>query len=67
MEKEVPVIGTCRKCDTTESELFEYRAGFWICKAGTCWDEEVERDSGRHIEKNEKLKDYRRLVAGTNI
>lgn len=55
-------IGDCRKCSTQNSELFEYRPGYFICKANGCWDEEVERNSGRHIILNRKLEEYRRAV-----
>ena len=55
-------IGDCRKCFTENSLLYEYRPGYFICKANGCYDEEVERDSGRHILLNKKLEDYRRVV-----
>jgi len=60
-----PTIGICDKCGTEKSYLFEYRSDYWICKANECFQEEVERDSGRHVRKNDKLEDYRKLVAGT--
>lgn len=60
-----PVYGTCDKCGTEYSELFEYRPGYWICRANACWDEETEHDSMRHLELEESLDEYRRLVAGT--
>ena len=57
-----PTIGTCDKCSTENSELHEYRTGVFLCKANECWQEEVERDSGRHIRLNQKLEDYRSIV-----
>lgn len=58
-----PVISTCDKCGTENSEVFEYRRGYWICKINGCFSEEQERDSGRHIIKNRQLEDYRKLIA----
>ena len=55
-------IGECGKCGTEDSELFEYKRGYFIGKACGCWEEELERDSGRHIRLNKKLEDYRRVV-----
>ena len=60
-----PRIDTCFKCGTAYSYLYEYRHGFWICTANACWDEEVERDSRRHVEQHQSVEDYRKLVAGT--
>jgi len=60
-----PTIGNCMKCETENSELFEYKPGWWICKANACWTEEAERDSGEHLIKNKKRQDYDRLIAGT--
>ena len=62
-----PVIGFCSKCNTENSVLYEYRVGYWICRANACWDEEVERDSQRHVEQQRAVEDYRQLVQGTNI
>lgn len=62
-----PVIDTCMKCGTEYSYLFEYRPGYWICRANACWDEDAERESLRHVERQRSLKDYQKLVAGTNI
>jgi len=62
INRDWPRYGVCRKCATENSELFEYRTGFWICKANSCWDEEVERDDGSYLVKQEKLDDYRRIV-----
>ena len=53
----------CAKCGTEYSVLYEYRHGFWICRANACWDEEVERDSRRHVEQHQSVEDYRKLVA----
>lgn len=60
---EFPIYGPCNKCNTENSLLFEYKPGYFICKANECWEEEVERDSGRHIEQERKLDDYRKLVS----
>lgn len=57
-----PIYGTCRKCSTENSLLFQYRPGYFICKANNCWDDECERDSGRHILMNAKLEEYSRIV-----
>ena len=65
MTNDEKIYGDCMKCGTTQSELFEYTAGYWICKAVGCWDEEVERDSGRHEILNEKLEDYKKLCQGS--
>ena len=62
-----PVISTCDKCATENSELFEYRPGYWICTANACWDEEVEHDSERHVEQHRAVETYRQLVQGTNL
>jgi hypothetical protein len=59
---EFPIYGDCGKCGTENSELFEYRPGYFICKANECWAEETERDSGRHILLNAELEEYRRIV-----
>ena len=64
--EEFPKYGDCRKCGTQNSLLYEYRTGYFICKAAGCWDEEKERDSGRHIILNKKLEDYRRVVSRAN-
>ena len=58
-----PVIDTCAKCGTENSEVFEYHRGYFICRSNGCWDEETERDSGRHIIKNRQLEDYKKLIA----
>lgn len=60
--REFAKIGTCQKCGTTNSELFQYRSGFFICRGALCWDEEVERDTGRHLMLNKKLEDYRKII-----
>ena len=65
MRERRPVYGTCMKCNTENSLLYEYDNEYWICKAAGCWEEEVERDSGRHEILEDNLNDYRRLVAGT--
>ena len=59
-----PLMGICEKCGTENSELFEYD-GRYLCKANECLTEELERDSERHILLNEKLENYKKLVAGT--
>lgn len=61
-----PTIGNCYKCNTANSELFQYRTGYFICKANSCWDEECERSSGRHVILNRRLEEYRRLIARAN-
>ncbi len=60
---EFPIYGICYKFNTENSELFEYKPGYFICKANVCWTEEVERDSGRHIRKRWSLDQYRQLIA----
>ena len=62
-----PVRGTCNKCATELSTLFEYRPGYWICRSNGCWDEEEERDSKRHVEQQADVEEYKKLVAGTNV
>ncbi len=60
--RDCPTIGTCDKCGTENSELFEYRTGVFLCRANECWTEETERDSGRHVRLNQKVENYRSIV-----
>lgn len=57
-------VGNCQKCNTY-STLFEYSPNWFIGKGCGCWEEEVERESGRHEVLEEKLNDYRNLVRRT--
>ena len=61
-----PLRGKCQKCQTDVTELFDYN-GRKLCKVNFCYDEEIERDSGKAERDLEKLNEYRRLVAGTKI
>ena len=63
---ETPIYGRCDKCNTDNSELFEYDSR-WLCKANACYSEEVERNSEKQFRDQEKLTDYRKLVQGTKI
>ena len=65
-KKHTPLYGFCDKCNTEFSELFEFEDRH-LCKANACFQEEVERASEKHLLDEEKLNDYRKLVAGTNI
>lgn len=67
MERAWPKIGICQKCNTENSELFEYSNGVFLCKAGECYQEELERDSGRHVILEQKLKNYRKLVNRSGV
>ena len=58
-----PIIGICDKCGTENSELFQYKNGYYICQANECWTEEVERNSGRHIRLNKKLERLRKTLS----
>lgn len=60
-----PVIGICDKCSTENSLLFQY-GNKWLCKANECYQEEVERDSGRHIDLDRKLEEHRKIIARSN-
>ena len=60
-----PTIGTCMKCGTENSELFQHKNGYYICRANECWTEEVERNSGRHIRLNRKLERIRKALSHT--
>lgn len=37
----------------------------WLCHDNLCYEEEVEKDSGKHILDKERLEEYRKMVAGT--
>ena len=56
--------GTCEKCGTKWSELFLY-GDRWLCKSACCFQEEVEKDSGKIDKDIEKLEEYRQLCQGT--
>ena len=45
-------------------ELFAY-GDQMLCKANCCHQEEVEKDSEKHIIDEQKLDDYRDLIART--
>lgn len=62
-----PVYGTCQKCNTEYSEVFQYKPNYWICKANECWAEELEHDSGRAELMKQALTDYQKLVRGTQV
>ena len=66
MSKFKPIIDYCDKCHTENSEVFEYE-GRWLCKINGCYEEELEKNSGIHEERDEKLQDYRRMCQGTNL
>ena len=56
----------CDKCHTENSLVFEYD-GRWLCKINGCYEEETEKNSGIHEEREQRLEDYRRMCQGTNI
>ena len=56
--------GRCQKCNTTLVPLYEFE-GRYLCKVNLCYEEEVEKATEKHIRDEEKLMDYRGLVAGT--
>ncbi len=55
-------VYTCDKCFTKLSKCWFYN-GRWLCKAASCIDEEMEKDSGKHIRDWEDLNRYRHDVA----
>jgi hypothetical protein len=65
--KEFNVTGTCYKCGTDNVDLYEYRPGYMICKVNQCWEEEKERDSGRHIRLNRNLEAYRQIIGHSTL
>jgi uncharacterized Zn finger protein (UPF0148 family) len=56
--------GRCQKCNTTLVPLYEFD-GRLLCKVFLCYEEEVEKSTEKHIRDEEKLTEYRSLVAGT--
>ena len=56
------IYGICDKCGTEHSLLKKYQ-GAYLCSANLCYTEEVERDSGRHVRKEKKLRDYKNIIA----
>ena len=66
MSKARPIISYCDKCHTENSYLTEYD-GRWLCKINGCYEEETEKNSGIHEEREQRLEDYRRMCQGTNI
>ena len=57
--------GTCDKCQTDNNELFDYN-GRKLCKDNQCYQEELERDSGKDQLDKDRLEEYRKLCAGTH-
>jgi hypothetical protein len=57
-------MGTCEKCGTKWSELFQYK-DHWLCKSNCCYQEEMDKDSGKIDRDIEKLEEYRQLCQGT--
>lgn len=57
-------IRVCDKCGTKASKCYPYN-GQWLCKANCCLDEEMERDTGKHITDEQKLNEYRNFVDRT--
>ena len=60
-----PYIGTCAKCETEASYLYEYKPNYFICKANGCWSEEKERDSRIEKVRQRNLDDYRKITSGS--
>jgi len=56
--------GICHKCQTTWVIVTEYKGG-WLCEDNCCLQEEMEKDTGKHLRDEKDLNDYRALVAGT--
>lgn len=57
--------GTCNKCQTKWIKLYSYNDR-WLCKDNLCYQEEVEKGSGKQERDLENLEKYRQLVAGTH-
>lgn len=62
-----PVYSKCDKCGTENSLLYEFRPGYWICKANECFTEDEEHELARQEELNRQQEEYQRLVSGTNV
>jgi len=57
-------VKTCDKCMTVLSKCYEYN-GRWLCKANVCYQEEIEKDSGKWERDEANLDLYKDLVART--
>jgi hypothetical protein len=56
--------GQCDKCQTTMVTLYEF-GDRMLCKANYCFQEEVEKASGKSFEDKAVLDEYRLLINAT--
>ncbi len=59
-----PIIGDCDKCHTEASWVYEFDDGRLLCVANSCWEEEIERDSGKEERDTQFVEDLHGIVRG---